>query len=192
MIAYIASQFRKDKIWLRRTQPDKRRYQVLLAIDNSLSMTEMGCAPFALQSLALISRSMNRLEVGEFGVISFGGSSGPQYLHGLDRPFTDMDGVRIMSKVRDRGRLRRNRTRCASRLAHRGGHEGAKAAQFARAPHPAPRAVGLSLPAFRASSRRPLSPALAPPSHFSPFRSPRRSWTLTTTTRFKIAPSWTC
>ena len=27
VIAYIASHFRKDKIWLRRTRPDKRKYQ---------------------------------------------------------------------------------------------------------------------------------------------------------------------
>jgi hypothetical protein len=30
VIAYIASHFRKDKIWLRRSRPDKRRYQVQL------------------------------------------------------------------------------------------------------------------------------------------------------------------
>ena len=28
VVAYIASNFRKDKIWLRRTRPDKRQYQV--------------------------------------------------------------------------------------------------------------------------------------------------------------------
>ena len=28
VIAYIASHFRKDKIWLRRTRPDQRTYQV--------------------------------------------------------------------------------------------------------------------------------------------------------------------
>ena len=28
VIVYIASHFRKDKIWLRRTRPDKRKYQV--------------------------------------------------------------------------------------------------------------------------------------------------------------------
>ena len=28
MIGYIASHFRKDKIWMRRTRPDKRKYQV--------------------------------------------------------------------------------------------------------------------------------------------------------------------
>ncbi len=27
VIAYIASHFRKDKIWLRRTRPDQRTYQ---------------------------------------------------------------------------------------------------------------------------------------------------------------------
>jgi len=28
VIAFVASQFRKDKIWMRRTRPDKRKYQV--------------------------------------------------------------------------------------------------------------------------------------------------------------------
>lgn len=28
VIGYIASHFRKDKIWMRRTRPDKRKYQV--------------------------------------------------------------------------------------------------------------------------------------------------------------------
>ena len=28
VIGYIASHYRKDKIWMRRTRPDKRRYQV--------------------------------------------------------------------------------------------------------------------------------------------------------------------
>lgn len=28
VIAYIASHFRRDKIWLRRTRPDRRTYQV--------------------------------------------------------------------------------------------------------------------------------------------------------------------
>ena len=64
VIGYIASHFRKDKIWMRRTRPDKRRYQVVLASDNSRSMMLNGCAPFALEALTLISRSMARLEVG--------------------------------------------------------------------------------------------------------------------------------
>lgn len=40
IIPYIASQFRKDRIWLRRTKPSKRQYQICLAIDDSSSMVD--------------------------------------------------------------------------------------------------------------------------------------------------------
>ena len=40
VIPYIASQFRKDKIWLRRTKPSKRQYQVMVAVDDSSSMAD--------------------------------------------------------------------------------------------------------------------------------------------------------
>ena len=40
VIPYIASQFRKDKIWLRRTAPSKRNFQILLAVDDSSSMSD--------------------------------------------------------------------------------------------------------------------------------------------------------
>jgi midasin len=33
VIAYIASQFRRDKIWMRRTRPEKRHYQVPTTVD---------------------------------------------------------------------------------------------------------------------------------------------------------------
>jgi midasin len=100
VIGYIASHFRKDKIWTRRTRPDKRRYQVVVAVDDSRSMAETGCGGFALEALTLICRSMARLDVGELGVVSFGGGGGAQPLHALDRPFTDADGVRVMSRMR--------------------------------------------------------------------------------------------
>jgi midasin len=100
VIGYIASHFRKDKIWMRRTRPDKRRYQVVVAVDDSRSMAETGCGGFALQALTLICRAMGRLDVGELGVVSFGGSDGASPLHALDRPFTDADGVRVMSRMR--------------------------------------------------------------------------------------------
>lgn len=99
VIAYIASHFRKDKIWMRRTRPDKRRYQVLLAIDDSKSMVLNGCAPFALEALTLICKAMSRLEVGELGVLSFGGGEGVRPLHPLERPFCDTDGVRVVSQL---------------------------------------------------------------------------------------------
>lgn len=100
VIGYIASHFRKDKIWMRRTRPDKRQYQVLVAVDNSRSMAENGFGSFATEAVALLCRAMARLEVGQMGVVSFGGSGGALPLHPLEKPFTDVDGVRVMSHLR--------------------------------------------------------------------------------------------
>ena len=60
IIPYIASHFKKDKIWMRRTKPAKRQYQVGLVIDDSQSMKLVG--ELALASVALISRGLNMLE----------------------------------------------------------------------------------------------------------------------------------
>jgi midasin len=38
LIPYIASDYRKDQIWMRRTKCTKRNYQVCIAVDNSQSM----------------------------------------------------------------------------------------------------------------------------------------------------------
>lgn len=73
VIAYIASQYRKDKIWLRRVKPSKRQYQVLLAVDNSKSMEECGVSQIAMQALFTLCQALVHVEVGEFGVCAFGG-----------------------------------------------------------------------------------------------------------------------
>lgn len=58
VIPYIASQYRKDKIWLRRTKKSKRQYQILLAIDDSSSMSDnkskqvLFCSPLRVKMLA--------------------------------------------------------------------------------------------------------------------------------------------
>lgn len=44
VIPYIASYFQNDQIWLRRTKPSKREYQVLIAVDDSASMSENECS----------------------------------------------------------------------------------------------------------------------------------------------------
>lgn len=148
VIAFVASHFRKDKIWMRRSRPDKRKYQVshrraascrregkgqldnllwrrvkrvgmqvkgqahtggcdtdsttnlelsaelvspslfqvVIAVDDSKSMGENGCGAFALEALTLICRAMARLEVGELGVVRFGGTSGVMPLQVLPLP----------------------------------------------------------------------------------------------------------
>ena len=40
VVQYIASNFRKDKIWLRRTNPNKRQYRIMIAFDDSKSMQD--------------------------------------------------------------------------------------------------------------------------------------------------------
>lgn len=74
VIPYIASQFRKDKIWLRRTKPSKRQYQICLAIDDSSSMVDNHTKQLAFESLAVIGNALTLLEVGQIAVCSFGES----------------------------------------------------------------------------------------------------------------------
>lgn len=38
VISYIASNYRKDKIWLRRTEPNQQNYRIFIAVDDSSSM----------------------------------------------------------------------------------------------------------------------------------------------------------
>jgi len=103
IIPFLASDFQKDKIWLRRARPSARRYQVVLALDDSRSMSENSCGALALESLALISRAMARLEVGEVGVVSFGeGGRGMRTLHPLGAPLTERDGPALLRHLRFR------------------------------------------------------------------------------------------
>ncbi len=99
IIPYIASDYRKDKIWLRRSRPSQRRYQVLVAIDDSSSMAKNHCGDLALQSLVLISRALARLEVGDIGIVKFGsGERGVETLHSLGLPFSDRDGPQVVGR----------------------------------------------------------------------------------------------
>lgn len=56
VIPYIASHFRKDRIWLRRTKPAKREYKIAIAVDDSSSMSDNRSKELAFESLALVSQ----------------------------------------------------------------------------------------------------------------------------------------
>ena len=68
IIPFIASNYRNDKIWLRREMPFKRDYRVLIAIDDSLSMKRNNLGFFALESLVAITEALNQLNVGKVWV----------------------------------------------------------------------------------------------------------------------------
>ena len=122
VVSYVASNYRKDKIWLRRTKVDKRAYQVIICVDDSRSMRETGAAPLAMEATALIAKSLTRLEVGDVGVCAFGGgdddvavvkrgddgdgddtnvsaASGVTTLHELGAPFTDTSGAHVFASL---------------------------------------------------------------------------------------------
>lgn len=97
VIGYIASGYRKDKIWLRRTKPGKRDYRVLLAVDNSESMKN-GAGDMAMLALSTLANGMSQLEIGELGIASFGEEM--KLLHPFHAPFTSVSGVDLMSQFK--------------------------------------------------------------------------------------------
>lgn len=92
IIPYIASQFRKDKIWLRRTKPSKRDYQIMIALDNSKSMSESNCVKLAFDSLCLVSRTLTQLESGSLSIMKFGEHS--REVHSFEQQFSNEAGVK--------------------------------------------------------------------------------------------------
>ncbi|KAM1135785.1 hypothetical protein TB1_033293 [Malus domestica] len=99
VIPYIASHYRKDKIWLRRTRPNKRDYQVVIAVDDSLSMSESGCGDAAIEALVTVCRAMSQLEMGSLAVASFGKKGNIRVLHDFDQPFTGETGIKMISSL---------------------------------------------------------------------------------------------
>lgn len=85
IIPYIASEFRKDKIWLRRTKPSKRQYQIMIAVDDSKSMGESKSTELAFHSIALVSKALTQLESGGLSIVKFG--EDVKVVHPFDKPF---------------------------------------------------------------------------------------------------------
>lgn len=94
IIPYIASQFRRDKIWLRRTKPAKRDYRITIAIDDSKSMHHNNSKLLTLEAVSLIAQALALLESGQLSVLSFG--ERVQILHHHSEQF---DGVKLMQQL---------------------------------------------------------------------------------------------
>ncbi|KAI5703701.1 hypothetical protein M8J75_015055 [Diaphorina citri] len=131
VIPYIASKFRKDKIWLRRTKPQKRDYQIVLAIDDSSSMADNQSRELAFESLALVSKALTLLETGELSIVSFGEST--KVLHHLGDQFSEISGASILQQFK----FDQTKTRVASLVEEvcrlfvaRGSNSGSSVAQL--------------------------------------------------------------
>ncbi|KAI9787974.1 MAG: hypothetical protein M1835_002555 [Candelina submexicana] len=96
IIPYIASQYKRDKIWMRRSVPSKRNYQIMIAVDDSKSMGESGSGDLAFETLALVAKSLSILEVGEICVVGFGDNV--KVAHAFDTPFTSEAGGHVFQQ----------------------------------------------------------------------------------------------
>lgn len=94
IIPYIASQFRKDKIWLRRTKPAKRDYRITIAIDDSKSMHHNNSKLLTLEAVSLISQALTLLESGQLSVLSFG-----EKVQIILNHSDQFDGVKLMRQL---------------------------------------------------------------------------------------------
>ena len=97
IIPYIASQYKKDKIWMRRSLPSKRNYQIILAVDDSKSMQESGSGHLAFEALALITKSLTMLEAGQVCVMGFG--TQVTVAHDFGIPLTQESGANMIRKI---------------------------------------------------------------------------------------------
>lgn len=95
IIPYIASQYKRDKIWMRRSVPSKRNYQIMLAVDDSKSMLEGSSGQLAFQTLALVARSLSMLETGDLCVVSFGNEEHIRVAHDFGKPFSSEAGSQV-------------------------------------------------------------------------------------------------
>ena len=93
IIPYIASQYKRDKIWMRRSIPSKRNYHIMLAVDDSKSMHDSGSGQLAFETLALVSKSLSMLEVGQICIVGFGNQV--TVAHEFEKPFSSDAGAQI-------------------------------------------------------------------------------------------------
>jgi midasin len=98
IIPYIASQFRKDKIWMRRTKPSKRQYQIMISLDDSKSMSESHAVDIAFESVALVSKALSQLESGQLSIMKFGTDS--EVVHPFEKQFGNNSGVNIFREFK--------------------------------------------------------------------------------------------
>ena len=96
IIPYIASDYKKDKIWMRRTKPSKRQYQVMIAMDDSKSMSDSKSVKLAFDTLALTAKALTQLEVGQIGIVRFG--EDVKVVHGFEEQFTSESGGRVVQQ----------------------------------------------------------------------------------------------
>jgi midasin (ATPase involved in ribosome maturation) len=93
VIPYIASNFKKDKIWLRRQKPSKREYHVLVGVDDSESIALGGGGELLQEAVATITQALMLVDVGKLAIVKFGTDF--ELLHAFSETFSDTDAAQV-------------------------------------------------------------------------------------------------
>merc|ERR1712098_682364 len=81
---------------LRRIKPNKREFQILVALDDSSSMSDNQSREMALSSLNTLSSALTLLEVGQIGVLRFGQMA--EVIHSLGSQWSQSAGAKIQNQ----------------------------------------------------------------------------------------------
>lgn len=68
---------------------------MVIAVDDSRSMSESGCGSLAIEALVTVCRAMSQLEIGQLSVASFGKKGNIRVLHDFDQSFTGEAGIKV-------------------------------------------------------------------------------------------------
>ena len=99
IISFIASNYRNDKIWLRRSLPSERNYMITIAIDDSYSMRESNKNFFAIETLVIFANSFKRAGLNKFNICSI--RDNLNLLHSMnDDVFSKEKGAFILNKFK--------------------------------------------------------------------------------------------
>ncbi|TKR93603.1 hypothetical protein L596_008024 [Steinernema carpocapsae] len=97
LISYIASDYRKNSIWLRRTKKAQRNYQIMIAVDDSKSMSDNQMTEMTCQTVCLIEQALRQLEIGELAMCKFGESV--KMLRDFGEFHDDTFGARLLKEL---------------------------------------------------------------------------------------------
>ncbi|BAM40976.1 uncharacterized protein TOT_030000237 [Theileria orientalis strain Shintoku] len=87
LMIFIATNYQRDKIWLKRLKPQKRDYFIQIAIDNTKSMSAI--AKISIQTIVVIYEAIHKLNIGTLNVIKFGAYTPEVILNNINTAHND-------------------------------------------------------------------------------------------------------
>ena len=94
IISFIASNYRQDKIWLRRTLPYNRDYYITISIDNSLSMKQNNIGYYALQSMLILIKSLQKVGIDNLSLYGITDDCVELYDYNREKNMMDNDKIK--------------------------------------------------------------------------------------------------